>query len=419
MGLYEKVFKSNRYKPEYADSYSDVIYSDNRSYKVNEEQAMQIAAVKASVELISSTISSLPIYLYEEMINGDLNDVNDKRVALLNDKANKYDTAAKTKKLLVKDLLFYGRAYLYKKNDMLYYLEASKITTRGAFEEDGIVITKKEYVYNGRKTQVIPEDQIIEFSNGTAGILIDGESILNQAINELEYTKGIMSNGAMPLGVLKAASRLTEKAIVNLKENFQNLYGGSHRAGKTIVLEEGLDYKPISLNPNELQLNETSKHTLASITRLFNVPQALIDSSANKYASLEMQNMQFLQYTVSPILDVIESTLNQRLLKDYEQKGGLYFRFDTSEILRVTEKELVETTVRLLEKGVITKNEARAKLDYKRVEKDVFMYSMGTVSEDAKTEELTIPNMGIIKNKQILGGEATHENGTENEPDNS
>lgn len=420
MGILQKVFKSNddRYKPQYADTYSDIIYGDNRSYTVTEEQAMQIPAVKSSVELIASTISSLPIYLYREMVNGDLEDISDKRVSLLNNRANKYDTASKVKKLLVKDLLLHGRAYLFREGDQLKHLPAKNMEARATTTEDGILFTSKRYVYNGLKTINLTEDQVIVFETGTEGVLVDGELILNQAINELEYSKNVLSNGALPVGVLQVASRLTETAINRLRGSFENLYSGAKKAGKTLILEEGMEYKPVSLNPNELQLNETSKHTLASIARLFNVPQALIDSNANKYASLEMQNMQFLQYSLNPLIDVMEKTLSLSLLQEYEQKDGLKFKFDTSEILRATEKELVETTINLLDKGVISMNEARARLHYKRVEKDYFKDSLGTVYKDAETGELTIPNMGIFNNQKQDGG-ATNENGNENEPSNS
>lgn len=400
----------NRKKNEPKDYFTETIFSSDRSYSISEEQAMQIPGVKSSVELIASAVSSLPIYLYEEMVNGDINDVEDKRVALLNGKANKYEPASKIKKLLVKDLLLYGKAYLYRKDNEIKNLPANKVVPKGAYEDDGIMVARKVYVYNGNKKTVdLQEHQVIEFTTGTEGVLVDGERILNQAINELDYTKGIMTNGSLPIGILKASSRLTETAINRLRTSFENLYGGAQRSGKTMILEEGLDYQSISLNPNELQLNETSKHTLASVARLFGVPLAMIDSSANKYASLEQNNIHFLQYTISPLLDVIESTLNQNLLEEYEQNSGLYFRFDTSEILRTTEKELVETTVRLLEKGLISKNEARAKLDYKKVKNDYFLVGLGSALEDTESGDLTIINLG----QTIKEGGSTNENGTE------
>ncbi|MEH7510332.1 phage portal protein [Priestia megaterium] len=404
-------FFSNK-KNQPAENYPTAIYSTARSYSVDEISAMQIPAVKASVELISSTISSLPVYLYEELRNGDINEIDDPRVSLLNETANKYDSATKIKKLLVKDLLLYGRAYLFKQNNEFHYLEASKITQR-IFSNDGITVAQKVFTYNGQKTIELSEDQVIEFSTGTEGVLVDGSTILQKALNELNYSTNVMTNGALPLGVLKTASRLTENAINNLRNSWENIYGGPSKAGKTLILEEGMDYQAISMKPDELQLNESSKQTLSSIARLFNLPESLINSEANKYNSLEQNNISFLQYTITPLITLIESTLNQNLLEIYEKNSGFYFRFDTSEVLRTTQEQLVDTTIKLFDKSLISANEARAKLDMKRLEKDYYSLSLGSVLKDSETGELTIVNLGQTIQQ---GGSTTNEDGTSTKP---
>ncbi|MDG0062106.1 phage portal protein [Priestia sp. P5] len=404
-------FFSNK-KNQPAENYPTAIYSTARSYSVDEISAMQIPAVKASVELISSTISSLPVYLYEELRNGDINEIDDPRVSLLNETANKYDSATKIKKLLVKDLLLYGRAYLFKQSNEFHYLEASKITQR-IFSSDGITVAQKVFTYNGQKTIELSGDQVIEFSTGTEGVLVDGSTILQKALNELNYSTNVMTNGALPLGVLKTASRLTENAINSLRNSWENIYGGPSKAGKTLILEEGMDYQAISMKPDELQLNESSKQTLSSIARLFNLPESLINSEANKYNSLEQNNLSFLQYTITPLITLIESTLNHNLLEIYEKNSGFYFRFDTSEVLRTTQEQLVDTTIKLFDKSLISANEARAKLDMKRLERDYYFLSLGSVIKDAETGELTILNQGQTIHQ---GGSTTNEDGTSTKP---
>lgn len=405
-------FSSNK-KNQPAENYSTAIYSTVRSYSVDEFSAMQIPAVKASVELISSTISSLPIYLYEELRNGDINEIDDPRVSLLNETANKYDSAIKIKKLLVKDLLLYGRAYLFKQNNEFHYLEASKITQR-IFSSDGITVAQKVFTYNGQESIELSEDQVIEFSTGTEGVLVDGSTILQKALNELNYSTNIMANGALPTGILKAASRLAEPVINRLRRSWESLYGGPSNAGRTVILEDGMDYQPLSLKPDELQLNESSKQTLSSIARLFNLPESLINSEANKYNSLEQNNISFLQYTITPLITLIESTLNHNLLEIYEKNSGFYFRFDTSEVLRTTQEQLVDTTIKLFDKSLISANEARANLDMKRLEKDYYSLSLGSVLKDSETGELTIVNLGQTIQQ---GGSTTNEDGTSTKSD--
>jgi len=397
------------------DYFSSVLISPSRSYSVTEEQAMQIPAVKSCVELITSSIAQLPIYLYQENSNGEVSKINDQRITLLNDKSNQFDTGYKIKKLIVKDLLLYGKSYLYKANqNELHYLPANKIREE-KFTSDGITIGKIDFVYSSPvKTVTLSSDQLIIFDAGNDGILVDGSDVLEQALNELEYSKNILKNGALPVGILKASSRLTQSAIDRLRTSWENIYSSASKAGKTVILEEGLEYEPISLNPNDLQLNETSKTTLSSICRLFNLPEAMINSNANKYSSLEMQNIQFLQYTIAPLINVIESSLNDELLSDLEKRSGFYFRFDTSEILRTTEKEKVDVVTTLVDKGLISFNEARAKLDMPKVENDYFKLNLGSVLRDPKTGSLTIVNLGQELKK---GVEQSNEDGTKKQQD--
>lgn len=393
------------------DYFSSVLISPSRSYSVTEEQALSIPAVKSCVELITSSIAQLPIYLYKETPNGEVNKINDSRISLLNDKTNQFETGYRTKKMIVKDLLFYGKAYLYKASqNELHYLPANKIRQEKYMYEDGIRVGKIDFVYSSPvKTVTLSSDQLIIFDAGNDGILVDGSEVLEQALNELEYSKNILKNGALPVGILKASSRLTQKAIDRLRQAWENLYTGTSKAGKTVILEEGLDYEPISLNPNDLQLNETSKNTLSSICRLFNLPEAMINASANKYSSLEMQNIQFLQYTISPLINVIESSLNDELLNDFEKRSGFYFRFDTSEILRTTEKEKVDVVTKLVDGGLISLNEARAKLDLPKVENDYFKMNLGSALLDPTTGALTIINLGQELKK---GDDLSNEDGT-------
>jgi HK97 family phage portal protein len=391
------------------DYFSSVLISPSRSYTITEEQALSIPAVKSCVELITSSIAQLPIYLYEETPNGEVNKINDSRIDLLNDKANQFETGYKTKKLIVKDLLFYGKAYIYKaKQNELHYLPANKIKEE-KYTNDGITVGKIDFVYSSPvKTVTLSSDELIIFDAGNNGILVDGADVLEQALNELEYSKNVLKNGALPVGVLKTSARLTKTAIDRLRKSWENIYTSASNAGKTVILEEGMEYQPISMNPNDLQLNETSKTTLSSICRLFNLPEAMINSNANKYSSLEMQNIQFLQYTISPLINVVESSLNDELLSDLEKRSGFYFRFDTSEILRTTEKEKVDVVTKLVDEGLISFNEARAKLDLQKVENDYFKLNLGSALLDPKTGALTIINLGQELKK---GDDLSNENG--------
>ncbi|WP_249685417.1 phage portal protein, partial [Bacillus velezensis] len=102
-----------------------------------EEEALKIPSVKEAVELISNSISTLPIYLYvENEMDRSIEKVSDSRVNVLNHRSNKLQTAQSIKKKVVTDYLLHGKAYLCKKNGELHHLEASGMSNK-RYTDDG------------------------------------------------------------------------------------------------------------------------------------------------------------------------------------------------------------------------------------------------------------------------------------------
>ncbi|PHA62868.1 phage portal protein [Bacillus wiedmannii] len=374
---------------------------------VSEEQAMKIPSVATSVELITSSVAQLPVYLYKEKENGEVERIEDRRVSLLNHEPNELVNGHNFKKQMVKDYLFHGASYTKVervRNDViaLYHLPIQdiSITKYKQFGYKHTAVVNLAWDSGNKNHEFSPDELVIVLKDSddgvtATGVLKNNSETFRLALDEQDYTTGILRHGALPIGILKATSRLTQNAIDRLRSSWENLYGGAKKAGKTIILEEGLDYQPISMKPNEMDLTNSRKNTVSEISRIFNVPESMINSSANKYASNEQNNIHFLQYCISPILTAVESALDKTLLLESEKEAGYYFRFDTSEILRTTEKEKIETAVTAMKAGLLSINEARAKVDMKAIDVDYFTWGLGSVFYNPETGDMTIPNMGV------------------------
>lgn len=346
---------------------------------VTEKEALQIPAIKAAVELISSSIAQLPVHLYvEDDKNHTVTHVhNDQRVLRLNHSANQYETGQTLKRLLVQDYLLRGKSYIYKKDDGSLYVLPASLVVEETKTEDYITVIGKDYYFNGMQTLLLNEEQVFEFNSGTYGILHDNSDLIQTAIAQMDFNRSLLSNGAVPTGILKAAGRLTQPVIDKLRASFKTLYSSEKNAGRTVILEEGMDYSPVSLNMDELQFNETQKTIVSEICRIFNLPESMINASLTKYSSNEQNSIQFLQMTLAPIITNIESYLDQNFLTDQEKASGYYFRFKTDELLRVTQEDKIKNTLAALNGGLIKINEARHEIDLTPVEKDCFHAKMG------------------------------------------
>lgn len=379
--------------------------------EVTVEEAMTIPAVEASVELITSSIAKLPIKLYREDRAKEVKEVrDDRRIFLLNNEPNNIINGHNFKKQIVEDYLFYGGSYVKVDKTptgkwlSLHLLDPQYIT-RKKYVRSGYLVDV-EYLYDHpdyNSTVTFKKDELLVVLKNSRdgvsgrGILEQGQNTLRLAINEVEYAKGILENGALPLGMLQTDQVLTKPAMERLRESFDSAYQGAKNVGKTIILENGLSYKPVSLKPNELDLGGSKKATISNIARLFGVPESMINSDANKYASTEQNNIHFLQYCIAPIITSIESAFNKSLLKEVEKTSKYKFVVDTADILQTTEKEKIEAVGQGLDKGLFTINEARRKLNLTDITtSDYYMTSQGKIFIDKDTGMMTIPNLGRI-----------------------
>ncbi|UTT42276.1 phage portal protein [Exiguobacterium aurantiacum] len=398
---YQKNKKSTQ-----GDYFARTILTGTRPVKVREEDVLKIPTVYAAVELITSSISQLPIYLYQEQSNHSVDRVQDERVDYLNHDANEVETGQTLKKKIVQDFLLRGRAYLYKKNGSLHHLSAKSMSEE-LYTEDNITVAHKRYQYSGLSSNVeIPSEQLIVIDSGTDGLLVNSDKLFNTALSQLKYEENLLSNGALPTGVLKAGTRLTEQAINRLRKGFDALYSGTENTGKTMILEDGLEFSKFSFSPDELSLHQSKSTITSEIARVFNVPESMLNSTANKYASLEHNNLQFLQNCIGPIITAIESALDKNYLQSGEKLLGYFFRFDTSELLRTTEAEKVKTVSQALEKGLISFNEARHRLDLQGIEEDYFVLGLGQVLKKVSDDSMLVLNIGEqIETKEKHNGE--------------
>ncbi|MBG9470139.1 hypothetical protein ABE55_27225 [Bacillus thuringiensis] len=356
---------------------------------VTEEKVMKIPTARSCVELLSGSIAQMPVYLYKETKNGKIEKVEDNRVHLLNHEANDFLNGYALKKHMVKDYLLHGSSYVSIIEAGNTILELHPLMSKA------IVVNKR--VKNGYRTvgadiflsnsetsalsegnryqtKFKPHELMITLQDTHDGLtghgaIKHGQDIFKQALSEMEYTQNLYENGALPLGLLKTNARLNEKQVGALRAAWQKLYGGVKNAAKTVVLQEGMEYQALSMNPSEIQMSETRKATNSEICKLFGVPESLVNATIGKqYVSLEQNQLYLLKNTLSPIIVAMESSMDRALLLESEKDSGYFFRFDTSELIRSTEKERVETVVTAVQGGLFTINEGRAKFDLPDVE---------------------------------------------------
>jgi HK97 family phage portal protein len=122
------------------------------------------------------------------------------------------------------------------------------------------------------------------------------------------WNKGLLDNAARPSGALvyggRDGDRLSEEQFERLKAELANAHAGADNAGRPLLLEGGLEWKPMSLTPADLDFVEGKHAAAREIALAFGVPPQLLGIPGdNTYANYREANGAFWRHTVVPLAE--------------------------------------------------------------------------------------------------------------------
>lgn len=390
MGIFNRR-KDKKSVESAVEGYGSLFTSRGNSITVDENNITEIPSVKNALDLICGSVANLPIYLYKENEDGSIErQRDDYRERLLNEECNSIECSSNLKRNMTKDMLLHGVSYSLQDKEYgdilgLHRVEPKQVQLNKLIDRKGFIRDLTvNYTLNGVYVEdlEIEDFLIVPFNSKDGlrgkGILSTNQDILSLMLSEILYQNNVVSGGSLPLGILETDGRLSDITAKKLRESWENVYGGIRNSGKTVILEEGLKYKSLSLSPNDLGLLDSRKTHTEMSEEIFNLPKGMLSSST------VIQNEEFLKFTLNPILSAIEGAINKTLLLEEEKEDGYYFRFDVSELLKASFKEQVETISTATKNGLMTINEGRQKLDMKPfLDKDFLLLSQGNVKLNA------------------------------------
>lgn len=203
---------------------------------------------------------------------------------------------------------------------------------------------------------------------------IEGRSILSFANTTLklnasaEKAASDFFNGGMTVkGILSTESpRLTkeQREAIRTAWNESQLGNGNGMA----VLESGMKFSSISSNSKDAQLLESRLYNVQEVARFFNMSPVLLgDLSKSSYNTLEQSQLQFILNTLSPYVTMIEEELNDKLILP-QHRNKYYIDVCEEDIVKSDKQSQVNYLSTLVDKGIITRNEARHELGFGPVE---------------------------------------------------
>lgn len=156
-------------------------------------------------------------------------------------------------------------------------------------------------------------------------------------------------------------SNINAAAKQAIAEQYQRQHMGSGNSGKPLVLAENLRIEQISSVPNQQGLEIARKYSVADVSRIFGVPSSyLSETTGSVYGSLEFLTRMYLDACLSHWFAAWNA--------EYATKLNEECLFDTDFLAKPSLAETYAAIRTGVEAGVLTKNEARAIIDYDAVD---------------------------------------------------
>ncbi len=347
--------------------------------KVNRQNALSLSSYWACVNLISQTIASLPLHVYQKKQEGE-NTV--KEIAsdhpvnkLLTGKVNDYMTSFAFRETLQSHVLIKGMAYAVIVRDRA--MNPTRLVVVDPDKMAPELINKRRLIWHYKEsaTNSIPMDDLdVLVIPGLGWDGITGYSVLDKMKDSVglgltaeQYGSKFFANGGQPSGVLSHPKRLSDKAKSGIRQDWDRLYSGDN-ANRVAVLEEGLTYKTISIEPDKAQFLQTREFSVSDIARWFGIPPNMIgDNKYSTFNNSENQSINFVRYTMRPWFVRWEEQLNAKLFRE-NNNGEFYTKFNADSLLRGTTKERYGAFAIGRQWGWLSVNDIRDKEDLRPID---------------------------------------------------
>lgn len=332
---------------------------------VTADKAMRLSAVWACVRLLSESVSTLPLKIYERQEDGSRKPAkNHPAYAVLCRRPNAEMTPSRFMLMLVASICLRGNAFVEKK-----YIGQKLVSLIPLLPQNMVVKRldsgSLEYTYTDGKTKrVIPVKNLMHIRgfglDGVCGLMpmMTGRDVIGSAMSVEQSAAKIFENGLQSSGFLSAEQSLDEGQRERLR-SYLARFTGSKNAGKLMVLEGGMKYQGVTMNPEDAQMLESRSFSIEEICRFYRVPPFMVghaDKQSSWASSLEGMNMQFLTHTLRPMLVNIEQEIGRCLLDGDDE---VFAEFSVEGLLRADSAGRAAYYTSALQNGWMSRNDVR------------------------------------------------------------
>nr|DAJ51215.1 MAG TPA: portal protein [Caudoviricetes sp.] len=332
---------------------------------VSPDRALQLSAVYACVDLIAETIASFPLTVFERDGSGGRTEASDSRLwLLLHDSPNSLMTPFDFWRALLVQLELRGNAYAKLDRNAsgevvaMWALSTDQMTDKVTETGEQIYIYGKD----GHQTVFKASDILHLKGIGSTGFhgfakLDFMASTVREADSMAGFANMLASTANKPAGIVQVSHMTDADQRLKLMKRLSQFKQGDSRF---LLIDGDMQFKQVSITPQESQLLETRKWSTEEVCRWFRVPPQLVGGTGSSTwgNGIEQLTLGFEKYTIRPIVCGLEQAIRLRVMTD-DQRRKFDAEFSMTNLLRTSLQERFSVYATATQNGLMTRNEVR------------------------------------------------------------
>jgi HK97 family phage portal protein len=315
-------------------------------------EAMGVPTIARARGIICSTVASLPLETYDKVTEQSVPSVR-----VINQPDPRI-TGAEFWAWIAEDLLFRPSAFAWVMNR---YADTGRIQAMERIAPERVTVTTNSigteiegYLIDGRP---VDASNLVVFGAMDEGLLQRGGRTI-RAAHALEKSAFNFAINPIPQTVLKSNGVALPKERVSALLSAWRL---ARQESSTAFLNADVSLDTVGYDPKNLQLNEARQYLALELSRAIGLPAwfASADPSSMTYSNSVNQRRDLIDFSIRPILTVIE----QRLSMTDFTPASQYVRFDLDDFLRGNPLERAQVYQILTNIGAMTPEEVRKEED--------------------------------------------------------
>ncbi|MEU1284915.1 phage portal protein [Kitasatospora sp. NPDC005856] len=334
--------------------------------------------LRTVISFLARNIAQLGIHVFRRVSDTDRVRLGpaDSQMAALMGRPSPTITPYRLVERLVADIGLYDIAYWVKVTTDAGQLALAPLPAARVRPKGNNILEPEYYELSGvRGTKRFEPDELVVFHGYNPDDLRIGsspvEALRTMLAEEFEATRSreqMWRNGGRLSGILKrpaGAPTWAPDARARFKESWRSFRQGGGSEGGTPLLEDGMEYEAIDLDPRTASYVESRKLTREEVAAAYHIPLPMVGILDHAtFSNIKEQHQQLYQDTLGPWLEMITQEIMLQLLPDLDgPASGVYVEFNLEAKMRGSFEEQAAAASTATGGPWMTRNEQRARFN--------------------------------------------------------